>query len=423
MIIQVRLDGGLKRTLALLIALAFFSLLTFLVFWQFTVGALSSNKIRPPREALEYALDRFPGSARINYRFAQVLSLERNADPARAELYARRAAAASPHNFNYRALLANILISKGELAAAEAALIEARELAPRNLDLRYRLGNLLVREGKLEESIPEFREAVGADPQMLPGVMDLLWRASGGELRAVEAVAGPSAPARLALAQFLVNQDRADEALRVFESVDRKVLISSPESARVINTFLQKKRYGAARRLWLHVSGAEGEVISNGGFESTIYKDFAQFDWSLRTSEHARVMIDGATAHTGSRSLIIDFAGRDTTVLDGEITQVILMRPGARYRLEAFAKTDALDTPEGPRLVVANDSNEWIAASDPVPAGSNDWQKLAVEFQAPQSAGDSAAVTVSIKRKPRNPIYDEPTRGRVWIDDVRLIEQ
>lgn len=424
MTFEISLNGGLKRALALLMALAFFALLTFLVFWQYAVGALSSNKISPPREVVEYALGHFPDSARINHRLAQALSLERNADMARAERHALRAAELSPYNFNYRSLLANILISKGDLAAAEAALVKARELAPRNRDLRYRLGNLLVREGKLEQSLAEFREAVGSDPRLLPGVMDLLWRASRGELRAVEAVAGPDAPARLALAQFLVNQDQADEASRVFESIDRKVLMNAPESARVINTFIQKRHHAAARRLWLHVSGAGGgELINNGGFESTIYKDFSQFDWSLRASGHARVMIDGATARTGSRSLRIDFAGRDTTVLDGEVTQTALVRPGARYRLEAFVKTDALETPEGPRLVAAAASNEWIAASDPAPAGSADWQMLAVEFQAPQSGADAVAVTVSIKRKPRNPIYDDPTRGRVWVDDVRLIEQ
>jgi hypothetical protein len=110
-------------------------------------------------------------------------------------------------------------------------------------------------------------------------------------------------------------------------------------------------------------------------------------------------------------------------VLDGEVTQVVLLRPGARYRLEAFVKTDALESPEGPRLVATNDTNEWIAASDAVGSGTSDWQKLALEFQSPQAGAQTIAVTVSIKRKPKNPIYDEPTRGRVWIDDVRLTEQ
>jgi tetratricopeptide (TPR) repeat protein len=425
MAFEISLNGPVKRSLALLAALAFVSLLIYLIFWQYAVDALSDRRVRPPRETLEYALERFPGSTRINYRLAQTLSQERNADLARAQMLAARAAELSPYNFNYRALLANILISKGDLAAAEDALKQARELAPHNRDVRYRLGNLLVREGKLDESLAEFREAVGSDPQLLPGVLDLLWRVSGGDIRAVEAVAGESARARLTLAQFLADKDQADAAARVFEGIDRGELIGTPESARVINTFLQKREYSAARKLWLHISGAEGEgeIINNGGFESTIYKDFAQFNWSLRGSEHARVMIDGATARTGSRSLRIDFAGRDTTVLDGEVTQVILVRPGARYRLEAFVKTDALETPEGPRLVATNDSNEWIAASDAVRGGSSDWQKLAVEFQSPQAGSDTIAVTVSIKRKPKNPIYDEPTRGRVWFDDVRLIEQ
>jgi tetratricopeptide (TPR) repeat protein len=425
MAFDIRLNGPVKRILALLVALVFLSLLIYITFWQYTVDALSDRRIRPPRETLEYALERFPGSMRINYRLARTLSQERDPDLRRAELLAVRAAELSPFNFNCRALLANIFISKGDLVAAEEALKRARELAPHNRDVRYRLANLLVREGKLDEAVAEFREAVGSDPQLLPGVLDLLWRTSGGELRVVEAVAGEDARARLALAQFLANQDQADAAARVFESIHRDTLAGAIESARVINTILQKREYGAARRLWLHISGAEGggDIINNGGFEATIYKDFAQFNWSLRNSEHARVMIDGATARTGSRSLRIDFAGRDTTVLDGEVSQVILVRPGARYRLEAFVKTEALETPEGPRLVATDDANEWIAASDAVPGGSSDWQKLAFEFQSPHARAETIAVTLSIKRKPKNPIYDEPTRGRVWFDDLRMIEQ
>jgi tetratricopeptide (TPR) repeat protein len=379
MAFDIRLNGPVKRILALLVALVFLSLLIYITFWQYTVDALSDRRIRPPRETLEYALERFPGSMRINYRLARTLSQERDPDLRRAELLAVRAAELSPFNFNCRALLANIFISKGDLVAAEEALKRARELAPHNRDVRYRLANLLVREGKLDEAVAEFREAAGSDPQLLPGVLDLLWRTSGGELRVVEAVAGEDARARLALAQFLANQDQADAAARVFESIDRDTLAGAIESA--------------------------------------------QFNWSLRNSEHARVMIDGATARTGSRSLRIDFAGRDTTVLDGEVSQVILVRPGARYRLEAFVKTEALETPEGPRLVATDDANEWIAASDAVPGGSSDWQKLAFEFQSPHARAETIAVTLSIKRKPKNPIYDEPTRGRVWFDDLRMIEQ
>jgi hypothetical protein len=155
-----------------------------------------------------------------------------------------------------------------------------------------------------------------------------------------------------------------------------------------------------------------------------LLKNFAQFDWLFGRSEYARLTIDAAVAHSGSRSLKIEFAGRDTTQLDNEIKQLVPVRPGARYTLECYAKTSELETPEGPRVVVANSASPaWIAASEPVSRGSGDWQRLAVDFVAPLSvSGGMSAVFISIKRKPKFS-YDEPTRGTVWFDDFSLKEQ
>ena len=101
----------------------------------------------------------------------------------------------------------------------------------------------------------------------------------------------------------------------------------------------------------------------------------------------------------------------------------VAVRPGARYRLECFVKTNNLDSPEGPRVVVSDASSNWIAASEPVGSGSGDWKTLAVDFVAPQNAGSgSSAIVLSIKRKPRFS-YDEPTSGVVWFDDFSIKEQ
>ena len=161
-------------------------------------------------------------------------------------------------------------------------------------------------------------------------------------------------------------------------------------------------------------------LIWNGGFESDILKGFAQFDWTISRNDYARPGIDSSTFHSGSRSLRVDFTGRDTTRLDGEIKQLAVVRPGARYRLECYVKTDALVTPEGPRIAVTNITlQSEIAVSDAVAAGTSDWHLIAIDFVAPQSA---QAVVIKIKRVPRFS-YDEPTKGTVWFDDFTLTEQ
>src|SRR5205823_5024832 len=105
--------------------------------------------------------------------------------------------------------------------------------------------------------------------------------------------------------------------------------------------------------------------------------------------------------HSGGRSLKIEFAGRDTTTLGDEIRQLVVVRPGAHYRIECYIKSDNLVTPEGPRVVVADRSGNWLAASDALAEGTSDWKLVSFSFVAPTVAEAASAVYVSVKRKPK----------------------
>src|SRR6185503_8108019 len=182
-----------------------------------------------------------------------------------------------------------------------------------------------------------------------------------------------------------------------------------------------------ARGLWVGlVSGTYSQpgrplpIISNGSFESEISKSLGQFDWSLARNEYVSPSIDSSIARTGDHSLRIDFSGRDTTRLDGQLKQIITVRPGARYTLECYVKTERLETPEGPRVVIGDlASGVELASSAPVSAGTSDWRRLTFDFAVPQSA---RAFLLTIKRVPKFS-YDNPTRGTIWFDDFAISEQ
>jgi hypothetical protein len=363
----------------------------------------------------------------LNARLASAELSEADRDLASAKAHAQRAVNLSPNDHRLRITLASVEEASGDRAAAEATLEAARELAPNYWSVHYRLGNLLIRQGKLDESLEHLRIAVAANDTLLPGTLDMLWRASRGDDNAVETITGPNPKARLTLAQFLLKASRPTEAARVFGGIDRAGrLASSTESATFLNSLIAAGELIPARALWSELVGADRQstTVSNGGFETDVLKDLAQFDWSFGRNEYARFAMDTAVAHGGSRSLRIEFVGLDTAQLDNEVRQLVLVRPGTRYSLECYTKSRELETPEGPRLVVtSNASPEWIAASEPVATGSSDWRRLAVDFVAPQNtSGTTSAVYLSIKRKPKFS-YDEPTRGTVWFDDFALKEQ
>jgi hypothetical protein len=96
------------------------------------------------------------------------------------------------------------------------------------------------------------------------------------------------------------------------------------------------------------------------------------------------------------------------------------VRPGGRYRVACYVKSNQLVTPEGPRIVVTDKSGNWIAASDPIAGGTNDWKPVSFEFVVPPNVAPAAAsVYVSVKRRPKYS-YDEPTKGTIWVDDFRI---
>jgi hypothetical protein len=403
------------------------ALLVIVIASQFVVGTLADDRLLVTRDMLRVPVEYFPGSARLNARLAAAELAEGEGDLATAESYAARAVSLSPNDYRFRLTLGSAQEASGDRAAAEESLRAARILAPNYWDVHYRLGNLLVRQGKLNESLDELRMAVAANNELLPGTLDLVWRVSSGDVSAVRTVSGSVAGTRLTLAQFLLKESRPMEAAEVFGTIDRSDrLASAKESSAFLNSLIGAGEFEAARKLWSGLTGRgdQSTIISNGGFESDILVDFSQFDWSFGHSEYARLGIDPATARTGARSLRIEFTGRDTTRLDDEIKQLVAVRPGARYTLECFVRTNGFESPEGPKVVVTDlVSSSWIASSEPVAQGSHDWQRLTVEFVAPlSSTGEMSAVLVSIKRKPRFS-YEEPTRGTVWFDDFSMNEQ
>jgi hypothetical protein len=422
MFIELPLKGRFAKIALLAATLVCCILLGLIVFANFVIDALADQRASVTTEALAVASSYFPASARLNARLARAEMEEEERDLELARFHASRAVALSPSNYNNRTLLAYIDESRGDRTAAEDSLKVAMSLAPYNKEVHWRLANLLLREGKLSESVDQFRAAVSVDPSYMPSTLELLWPASGGNVQALESVAGSGSLARFALAQFLLKRLRVAEAASVFGKIDPRARYDTPEGSAFLATLIKMGFLELARALWTDLVSpgkADRPLVWNGGFESDIVAGFSQFDWTIAGNSFARISIDVGGAHSGSRSLRVDFTGRDTTRLDDEIKQLIVVRPGARYRLACYVKTEGLVTPEGPRIAVVDQKSQAsIASSDAISPGSSDWKPLSVDFDVSRS---SRAVLVSIKRIPKFS-YDKPTSGTIWIDDFNLTE-
>lgn len=423
MFIELSLNRPAARIALLAGVLAGCTLLGLVVFANFLIDAFADERASVSPDVLGVASSYFPTSARLHARLAEAeMEEDEQRDLELTRFHASRAVALSPSNYNNRMLLANIDESTGDRAAAEDSLKIALRLAPFNKEIHWRLANLLLREGKLSESVDEFRFAVSVDPSYLPSTLELIWPASGGNVQALEQVAGDGILARLALAQFLLKRVRVSDAASVFSKIDPRARYDTPEGSAFVAALIKMGYLELARALWTDLAGPgkpDRPLVWNSGFESDVIPGFSHFDWMITSNPFARISIDAGVAHSGNRSLKIDFTGRDTARLDDEIKQLIVVAPGAHYRLRCYVKTEDLVTPEGPRIVLVDQKSQTsIVSSDAISPGSNDWTPLSVDFAVPES---SRAVLVSIKRIPKFS-YDKPTSGTVWIDDFALTE-
>lgn len=426
MLIQIEVKELAGKLIAIISVLVMCALLGYAAVVNCAVGLLTDPQVSVSKELLAAGASFVPSSAPLNARLAQLEMVEGDRDIQSIERRATRAVNSSPWDYRHRLLLATIKEAEGDREAAERELQEAVALAPNNTEVHWRLANLLLREGKLARSVVEFRTANSANVALLPGTLDLLWRMSAGNLATVRAVTPRDPKSQLVLAQFLLKQKRASEAITLLSGIERDALVRLPEFPGFIDSLVSEGRIEEARGLWVGLVGGiyaqPGNPLPgiwNGSFESDSPKDLAQFDWAISRNEYAVPVLDSNTFHSGARSLRIDFTGRDTTRLDGQVKQTVIFRSGARYRLECYVKTEGLESPEGPRVVVSDlSTSAEIGTSGPIPNGSSDWRRITIDLTAPPTA---RAGVVTIKRVPEFS-YDKPTRGSIWLDDFVLTE-
>ena len=427
MVLTLKLDSWIKRSAALAVLLLLCAALAEVSLSHFIVNTLSDEGLVVRRSTLISAAAYFPQSGRLQARLAKAELAEaaEEADVTRAEAAALSAVRLAPWNSNYQLLLAAVRNLQGNLDATEAAARTAVRLSPYSTQAHWQLANVLVRQDKLDDAFKEFQSAVASDSGrvLLPGTLDLVWNLSEGNVDKLIQVVGHHPQRRLLLAQYLLRQARPTEAVATYKSIERATLLASSEATEFLNALVASGQLELAKGLWEHLIAAETttdrQVLYNGGFEREFVPALSQFDWKIAHSEYATLGLDTAVARTGKRSLRINLTGRDTTVLGKELRQMVIVKPGARYRLECYAKTDKLMTTEAIHIVITDAaSSTLLATSNAIAAGSSNWQSYTLDFV---TASDAKAVLVTIKRTPRFS-YDEPSRGTVWLDDFTLRE-
>jgi len=254
-------------------------------------------------------------------------------------------------------------------------------------------------------------------------VFNLAWEVFGADAEAIKQATCPSPEAVAQLSSYLMGRQKIDDAIRVWVSLSPAEKKEQREVGEQLGiALIAFKRYRSALEVLRDIRAGEAQPslgqFLNGGFETDPGQiSVSEFGWLIRTAPQAQVAIDENRPHTGSRSLRVTF--RAPTKLDQiNVSQLVVVAPDTRYRLEFYARTQELRSASTPFIQVldAADSS-LLATSEPLPSGTSDWRLFAFDFKTkPGSEG----VLVRIIRAGCGADPVCPIFGTVWYDDFNL---
>ena len=314
-----------------------------------------------------------------------------------------------------------------DIGDAQGALIayqRAVQCAPFYAQPRWHVGNLLLRMGRTEEAFREMRRAAESDPTLLPALIDLAWGVFKSDAAAVRGAIQPrSAEARLALAKTFAKRGKPAEAVALF----REAGDATAEGRReLVTELITAKDLSEAYEVWssgrdthgVNSAGGTG-TITDGGFEGEINLAESGFGWKLRRDQPAvAISRDTAQPRAGVYSLRVEWKGNSNPP-DAVVSQLVLVSAKTRYRLHLAVRTEEIVSGGLPLIVVTDASGSTpllLASSAALPAGTNGWQELTLEF----TSGDVTRAVLIVLQRQSCPSGPCPIFGRLWLDTFTL---
>lgn len=326
----------------------------------------------------------------------------------------------APNDFRWWIELGREREQAQDAKAAEAALQKAVELAPEYTFPRWQLGNFYLRQNRSGDAFRELALAAQSNSVYREQVFSIAWDYFERDTAKLEQIAGNAPEMRADLAKFYALKNRAEDSLRVWNSLAEADRRANAENSRLVARVLyDRQSYRAAveivRQLGIEPE-ARAESVQNNSFENPIgdVRD-VYFGWKISPAERLDIKLDPTQKHEGSRSLRVSFNGYAQAALYN-IYQTVTVEPKARYQLSFWIKTENLKSGGAPNLEIYNAADlKNIVSSAAYPTGTNDWQQLKVEFTAPNAAEAVILRTTRTFCGENCPIF-----GTFWYDDFRL---
>ncbi len=359
----------------------------------FTTYALISGNVAAAQKAIQLT----PKDAEAHFADAAVLSASGATDQSLAEI--NQAVILRPADYRLWWQLGLLRDQTGDTAGALLAFAEAIKRAPYYAQPRWDRGNVLVRSQQYDAGFRDLIDAAQSNPELMPGLIDLAWGLSRGDVKLTEELAQiKTEKMRIAFARILARDGKVLEAIAEFGSPGN---IPAALKREMTDHLLAKNAFHEAFEVWksAHAPSPGNELreaaIYDGGFEGSLSFDEGGFSWRVpRDLQATSISQDPSQPHSGAMSLRIDFSGNSNATL----VQLILLEPSRRYRINFAARSQDVVTGGLPYLDVSNASGDLkrLGQSAPLAEGTTNWRPYSFEFT---STPATSAVFLRLQRQ------------------------
>src|ERR1700723_127741 len=299
----------------------------------------------------------------------------------------------------------------------------AVEADPTTPHVAWEAANFFLVQGDQERALRYFRVVLTNDPDAVDSALLLCWRVTGDANRILDQALPRRPDLYLSFLSLLVSGQEVPAAENVWNHL---IALNQEFSTKLafpyFRLLLAKQEVAAAQTAWQQLAGVDHSLqpylpsrenlIVNGGFEENVLN--GGLDWGYESNAHAALAIDTSEFYSGTRSLSVTFDGLNPA--DAGILQFVVVKPNTGYEFSAQSRTEDIQSASGPRfsIVDAYTNASYILTDDLL--DTNPWHEQRARFQ---TGTNTKLVSLRIVRQPGFPLI----RGKLWIDDLRLVEK
>jgi tetratricopeptide (TPR) repeat protein len=299
------------------------------------------------------------------------------------------------------------------------------EADPTTPHVAWEAANLFLVQGDREKALRYFRVVLAndPDPDTVDSALQLCWRATEDANQILAQALPPRPDLYLSFLRLLIYKQQTAEAKNVWNRlIGLNQVFSTQLAFPYLRFLIAQQEVAAAQTAWQQLAvldwslqpylSSRENLIVNAGFEENLRN--GGFDWWYESKPHVILAIDTGEFHSGTRSLSVTFDGQSAS--EAGISQFIPVKPNTDYEFSAESRTEDIESASGPRFAIMDAyTNASYVLTDDV-LGTNPWRVQHVRFQ---TGPNTNLVLLKIVRQPAGPLI----RGKLWIDDLRLIEK